>query len=216
MALSRLPSPVDIAEALLSGDSGTVLDAAHRYMAHGGAPFVVDALARPVMDVVGEQWHDGRISVAEEHAASELFRGLLTYVLHGPGWHEGAPRAVIACAPGERHFFGARLIAEVLSLDGWHVRFLGADTPARDLAVFVAREQPDFVGLSVCMSENLPQARLALELVRRAAPHVQLLVGGRVAAALDDEPGQPWRVVHSTEELLSWTRDRAARQPLHR
>lgn len=215
MALSQLPSPVDIAEALLSGDSGTVLEAAHRYMDHGGAAFVVDALARPVMEVVGDRWHNGRISVAEEHAASELFRGLLTYVLHGLGWHEGAPRAVVACTPGERHFLGARLISEVLSLDGWHVRFLGADTPARDLAVFVAREQPDFVGLSVSVAENLPQARLTLELLRRTVPHVPLLIGGRAADALDGEPGQTWHVVHSTAELLAWTRDQAVRQPLH-
>jgi methanogenic corrinoid protein MtbC1 len=214
MALS-LPSPDHIADALLSGDSGTVLDAVHRYMSHRGAAFVVDALARPVMGVVGDRWHDGRISVAEEHAASELLRGLLTYVLHGLGWHQGGPGAVIACAPGERHFLGARLISEVLSLDGWHVRFLGADAPARDLALLVAREQPAFVGLSVSMPESVPETRFALELLRRTAPHIPLIVGGS-AAALAADPEQRWRVMTTTEELLSWTRGLVARQPLHR
>jgi methanogenic corrinoid protein MtbC1 len=213
MALARLPSPVDIAEALLSGDSGTVLAAAHRYMSHGGPPFVVDALARPVMEVVGERWKDGCLSVAEEHAASELLRGLLTYLLHGLGRHDSAPKAVIACVQGERHFLGARLISQVLSCDGWNVRFLGADTPAMDLALFVAREQPAFAGLSVALSENLSETRLTLELLRRTVPHIPLIAGGRAAAALADEPGQPWHVVYSAEELLSWTRSSTLWQP---
>ncbi|MFP2908642.1 B12-binding domain-containing protein, partial [Pyxidicoccus sp. 3LFB2] len=139
MSLSRLPSPSTIADALLVGNEGTVIDAVHRYMARGGATFLVDALARPVMEAVGERWCDGRATVAEEHAASELLRELLAHLLPGLAWHQGGPRAVVTCAPGERHLLGARLVSQVLALDGWHVRFLGADTPARDLAIFVAR-----------------------------------------------------------------------------
>lgn len=206
MALARLPSPHVIADALLLGNDGTVLEAVHRYMEHGGATFLVDALARPVMEAVGERWCSGRASVAEEHAATELLRELLAHLLPGLAWHQGGPRAVIACAPGERHLLGARLVSQVLALEGWHVRFLGADTPARDLAVFVAREQPVFVGLSVCMPENIPGAKLALELMHRTTPHIPLMAGGRMAGEVAPEEEGDWSVLHSTTELLSLTR----------
>ena len=206
MSLSRLPSPNAIADALLLGNNGTVMEAVHRYMEHGGATFLVDALARPVMEAVGERWCSGRVTVAEEHAATELLRDLLTHLLPGLAWHQGGPRAVVACAPGERHLLGARLVSQVLALDGWHVRFLGADTPARDLAVFVAREQPVFVGLSVCMPENAAGARLALELMHRTTPHIPLMAGGRMAALVAPEEEGAWSVLSSTTELLSLTR----------
>ncbi|WP_205520412.1 cobalamin B12-binding domain-containing protein [Pyxidicoccus caerfyrddinensis] len=206
MSLTRLPSPEVVADALLVGNTGTVLEAVHDYMDGGGAAFLVDALARPVMQAVGDRWCNGAITVAEEHAASELLRELLTQSLPGLGWHQGGPRAVIACAPGERHLLGARLVAQVLALDGWHVRFLGADTPAKDLAVFVAREQPAFVGLSVAMPERLDDARLTLELLHRTTPNIPLVAGGRVAASLLPEEQGAWSVLNSSEELLDLTR----------
>ena len=201
-----LPPPDAVADALLVGDSGTVLDAVHRYMAHGGAPFLVDALARPVMEAVGERWCRGRASVAEEHAATELLRELLSHTLPGLAWHQGGPRAIVACAPGEYHVLGARLVSQVLALDGWRVRFLGADTPGRDLAMFVAREQPVFAGLSVTLPDNVPAARDALELVHHTAPHIPLIVGGRASASLEPAKEGAWTVLHSTGELLSLTR----------
>lgn len=206
MPPTRLTSPEVVADALLVGNTGTVLEAVHDYMEEGGAAFLVDSLARPVMHAVGERWCGGLITVAEEHAASELLRELLTQLLPGLGWHQGGPRAVIACAPGERHLLGARLIAQVLALDGWHVRFLGADTPARDLAVFVAREQPVFVGLSVTMPDNVEAARLTLELMHRTTPHIPLVTGGRMAGSLGPEVEGTWSVLHSSEELLNLTR----------
>jgi methanogenic corrinoid protein MtbC1 len=206
---TRLPFPEVIADALLVGNAGTVLEAVHGYLDQGGAAFLVDTLARPVMEAVGERWCNGAITVAEEHAATELLRELLTQLLPGLGWHQGGPRAVIACVPGERHLLGARLVAQVLALDGWHVRFLGADTPARDLAVFVAREQPAFVGLSVCMPEHLEDARLTLELLHRTTPNIPLVAGGRVAERLVPEVKGTWSVLHSSEELLDLTRGSA-------
>lgn len=206
MNLQWLPPPNAIADALLVGNTEPVLDAVYRYMEHGGPPFLVDALARPVMAVVGDRWCDGRATVAEEHAATELMRELLAHLLPDLAWHQGGPRAVIACAPGERHALGARLVSQVLALDGWHVRFLGADTPATDLARFVEREQPLVVGLSVAMPENVPGARDALELLHRTAPRLPLLVGGRVATSLEPEEAGAWTVVRSTMDLLSLTR----------
>jgi methanogenic corrinoid protein MtbC1 len=206
MNLQWLPPPSAIADALLVGNTGPVLDAAYRYMEHGGAPFLVDALARPVMAVVGDRWCAGHVTVAEEHAATELLRELLAHLLPAVAWHQGGPRAVIACAPGERHALGARLVSQVLALDGWHVRFLGADTPATALARFVERERPLLVGLSVTLPDNVPGARSALELLHRTTPGIPLLVGGRGTASLAPEGAGAWTVVRTTTDLLSLTR----------
>ncbi|QSQ24790.1 cobalamin-dependent protein [Pyxidicoccus parkwayensis] len=213
---TQLPSPDIIADALLVGNSGTVLEAVHHYMDEGGPAFLVDMLARPVMQVVGERWAGGITTVAEEHAATELMRELLTQLLPGLGWHQGGPRAVIACTPGERHLLGARLVAQVLAIDGWHVRFLGADTPAKDLAIFVAREQPVFVGLSCSMPEHVPDARLTLELMHRTTPGIPIVAGGRVADSLMPDEEGAWSVLRSAGELLDLTRGDVGRHHLSR
>ncbi|SEK41020.1 B12 binding domain-containing protein [Stigmatella aurantiaca] len=206
MSNPRLPSPRTIADALLAGDNAAVFDAASRYMSFGGAPFLVDALACPVMEEVGARWHAGTASVADEHAASELLRELFSTLLPGLAWHQGGPKAVVTCAPGEQHLLGAKLISQVLALDGWHVRFLGANTPAKDLALFVAREHPVLVGLSVTMADHVHAAHTALELIHRRAPDVRLVAGGSAAWALKPAGREAWTVLSSTQELLWLTR----------
>ncbi|EAU65992.1 cobalamin B12-binding domain-containing protein [Stigmatella aurantiaca] len=206
MSNPPLPSPSTIADALLAGDSATVLDAVSRYMSFGGAPFLVDALAHPVMEQVGERWHAGTASVADEHAASELLREIFSTLLPSLAWHQGGPKAVVTCAPGEQHLLGARLISQVLALDGWRVRFLGAAPPAKDLALFVAREQPVFVGLSVTMADHIPAARTALEWIHRTAPQVRLVAGGSASEALMPAEKETWAVLSSTQDLLWMTR----------
>jgi len=85
------------------------------------ATFTFETVARdvmvPLLREIGERWERGEISVAQEHFASSLLRGRLMSIARG--WDRGVgPRAVLACAPAERHelmliIFGIALIARV-------------------------------------------------------------------------------------------------------
>jgi methanogenic corrinoid protein MtbC1 len=191
--LPTLPPPREVTAALLAGDGAQVLEAAQAYLGAGGPAFVADALAQPVLEQVGERWSQGGASIAEEHAATALLREVLLILMPGLSWQRGGPRAMVACPAGERHDMGAQLVATMLSLDGWHVRFLGADTPGRDIARMAASEPPVFVGLSVSMDEHVPEARSTIALVRQEAPGTRVMVGGHAALPL----AQPWEPVRA-------------------
>jgi methanogenic corrinoid protein MtbC1/DNA-binding XRE family transcriptional regulator len=136
-------------------------------------------LLAPALVEIGARWRAGRLSVADEHLASEITLGemeqLRPRVTTAPGT---GPRAALACVEGELHAIGLRMLADFLVLDKWTVDYLGASVPAVDLASFAARRRPDLVALSVTRREHLPVLTGAAAAVRRASPSSVILAGG--------------------------------------
>src|SRR4051794_22381842 len=120
--------------AVTDGDELTARAVVDR-LAEGGVDCLVlcDKLFTPVMRQVGDAWATGRISVAEEHRASEIAERLLARCAAHP---RGRPRgvAVVATAPGEEHGFPAAMAAVALRGDRWQVHHLGTEVPLDDLA----------------------------------------------------------------------------------
>jgi methanogenic corrinoid protein MtbC1 len=77
------------------------------------------------------------------------------------------------------------MVADLLEVDGWDVRYLGANVPAEDFGAHCASEQAACAALSVTMHFNLDTAARMVEAVRRLSPRTRILVGGRAFA------GQP-------------------------
>lgn len=146
-------------------------------------PTACSEVVGPFLHAVGEAWADGRVSVGQEHLATQAVRARLARRLaEARGGVRG--RAVLACAPGERHDVGLLMLAALLRADGWSVTFLGQDTPFPDVLRLA-----DSVGADVvCLSATMPPRPGQLG---RGAPHgTPLLVGGQSAAELAAErPG---------------------------
>jgi len=166
----------------------------------GAVPFVEEVIA-PLLVEIGNEWHEGRITIAHEHAASVSILQLLggmARALEVPG---AAPRIVIATPPGELHAFGAMIAAAVAAHDGWHVTWLGSDLPVEQIAAGAGQGGARAVALSAAASCS----DLARELrtLRALLPqHVPLLVGGAGVAGLSDVRGvtvvrdlQHWRAL---------------------
>ncbi|MCI0572810.1 MAG: cobalamin B12-binding domain-containing protein [Myxococcaceae bacterium] len=205
---SRIPTPQQVADALLAGNAALVFEAAQAYLESGGLAFLADALIQPTLEHVGQRWCERLANAAETNAATGLLSELLSSLLPSPSWEPRGPTAVVACVQGERHELGARLVSHLLSLEGWQVYFLGADAPAADLAQLVARVEPAFVGLSVTLEERLPNAWYTISSLRHTVPGIRIVVGGRASAALlhAEEPVRPDVVACKASEILTLTR----------
>jgi methanogenic corrinoid protein MtbC1/DNA-binding XRE family transcriptional regulator len=133
----------------------------------------------PALAEVGARWRAQRLSVADEHLASEItlreMERLRERLAPPPG---SGPRAVLACVQGEAHAIGLRMFGDFLTIDGWTIDFLGANVPTDDLAELVARRRPVVVALSVTQADRLPALTLAASAVRKLAPATHLLAGG--------------------------------------
>jgi methanogenic corrinoid protein MtbC1 len=140
----------------------------------------------PCLRELGHAWERAELDVGQEHFASSLIqRRLLALV---PGWDEGhGPRAVLACAPGERHSLGLTGFGVGLRNRGWRVTYLGADTPVGMVARAADKLSPQLVVISSTMAH----ARSTFEEdLRTVATSFRLaLAGAGVSPAVAERAG---------------------------
>jgi methanogenic corrinoid protein MtbC1 len=72
------------------------------------------------------------------------------------------------------------MLSDMLELAGWQVRYLGANTPEKDLMEMVRSFQPHLLALSVTMPFHLDRALALVAQVRAdtALDGVRIMVGG--------------------------------------
>jgi methanogenic corrinoid protein MtbC1 len=144
---------------------------------------------QPSLREIGRLWQLNEITVADEHLATAV-----TQIAMARLYDDIAGRAVpngrmllAACAVTERHEVGLRMVCDLLELDGWDVRYLGAAVPEDSVVGMVLSHRPDALALSASIAPHLPQLRAMIRSVRvacgAAAPFI--IVGGR--PFLEDE-----------------------------
>ena len=138
---------------------------------------------QPSMYKIGDQWETGQISVAHEHLASAIVSRVMASLY--PRFitvEQTKGKAVITACPNEYHEMGARMIADFLELEGWNVRYLGANVPAEELVSLLIEEKPYLLGISVVMPFNIDKAVDLIEKVKSNArfTDIKILVGGKI------------------------------------
>lgn len=137
---------------------------------------------QPAMVDIGAMWERGELSVAREHLATAIVtRILASQHMRFFGLDKPKGKALVSAAANEYHELGARMIADLLDLDGWDVKFIGSNVPVEEAVGIIRSERPSFAGISVTMPFNLEKAA---GLIRRIhdTPDIsgtKILVGGR-------------------------------------
>ena len=148
-------------------------------------------LFQPALVLIGVGWHEGSVTIAQEHAAtafiharlSALVRQSLTTSQRGP--------ILLATAPGERHELGLLMVALFLLRRGWNVTYLGGDLPGDEVVATVAQLRPRLVGLSAAGEETRRHcAALLGALANLPAPPV-IGYGGAAFRQPDARAGLP-------------------------
>jgi DNA-binding transcriptional MerR regulator/methylmalonyl-CoA mutase cobalamin-binding subunit len=155
-----------------------------RSVARYGIVFFMDAVAAPFMRRMGDEWHAGRITYAQEHLATATVQRVVSEV--SPVLTDGGePTIVVATLEGERHANGALMAAATAASEGWRVIYLGADLPPAAIAETAVRTGARAVGISVVLSEKKARTSALLrDLEKRIPTTVSLLVGGTGSKAL--------------------------------
>ncbi|MCX5411860.1 B12-binding domain-containing protein [Streptomyces sp. NBC_00059] len=138
---------------------------------------LLDVIA-PVQARVGAEWAANRLSVAQEHAASAIAERVIAALAHRQPARAtpSLGRVTVACVDQEWHVLPARLLAEVLTLRGWQVDFLGAQVPTPHLIAHLHTYGADVVALSSSIPTRLPAAHAAITACQ--AVGVPVLAGG--------------------------------------
>jgi len=158
---------------------------------HGLAPTVIyTQVLIPAEKEIGQLWHVGDVSIAEEHLVSETTRELMALIVakHAPR-HAHDRSLIAASVAGNAHDIGLRAVADLFRLAGWRCLYLGANVPAAELARAAATFEVDLVVLSATLATQLKPLGEAIEAIRSLAPERKILVGG---LAFDGLP-QLWK-----------------------
>jgi excisionase family DNA binding protein len=184
-ATGKAPSRARLEARLVASDEAGAWDVLEEALASGMEPDeVLLELIGPALHSIGTLWEQGKLSVADEHRASDVAARLVSRLgarFARRGHRRGT--VVLAGAPGELHALPVSIAANLLRWKGFDVVELGADTPAEAL-VETAAGEPDLLAVGiVCTAAGSPKAaRRAVAALHQAVPKVPVLLGGAAVA----------------------------------
>jgi DNA-binding transcriptional MerR regulator/methylmalonyl-CoA mutase cobalamin-binding subunit len=147
---------------------------------------LIDDVLEPMLREVGERWHSGKLSIAQERMVTGSVRKHISLVLESYDRSARGPSIVFATLPGERHELGLLMSAMICASHGCKVHYLGADLPAQEIARYAREAGAAMVAISVVLLDGLAELPAQLATIRAdLGPQVPVWVGGQGAASLD-------------------------------
>lgn len=137
-----------IVDAVRRFDPSALELSVQRSMLLGSARTIFDRVFAPALRFIGDEWHAGRLSVAQEHLASEYLGNATRELLRLVQPTAPLRQVVLACIAGEFHVMPLYGTALHFVQWGYRVVILGFDTPPEALADAVESLDPHCVGLS--------------------------------------------------------------------
>lgn len=159
----------------------------NRALGLGSAVTIFENTLAPAMREIGNLWHEGTLTVAQEHLASNHIGATVLHLLRLTQPVGSARRAALACFADEDHTLGLYGIG--LWLTSWSFRtlLLGARTPPAAIARVVESLDPDIVALSTTMVPPAANARELIDAYADACRSTVWVVGGAGSQAM-----RPW------------------------
>lgn len=214
VALPEVGDVVDDAMALARAlDSASLNDRLRRSVATLGISTFIESVAAPLLRHVGDEWHAGNFTLAQEHLVSSLLHDIVAESMRAFTNQNGAQRLLVTTPAGERHAIGAALVGAAAAVEGWNVLYLGADLPATEIADAAVSGRVRLVAVSIVYVEHREAVIEEMRALRSRLPGtIALIAGGSGASALaGDLATMGVRVESSVDGLLAeLRRDRTA------
>ena len=184
-ATEAVAASLALARAL---DGARLDEALRRTAARLGVSAFLESVAAPLLRQVGDEWHAGRMTPAQEHLVSSALHDIIVETMRSFSKANGAPRVLVATAAGDRHAVGAALVGAAAAVEGWNVLYLGADLPAAEIADAARTAAVRVVALSLVYVDDRARVLGELRAIRSRLPReVTLIAGGGGAGALASE-----------------------------
>ena len=173
-----------------------------------GTPAFLEQSVVPLLREIGDRWHNGRLSIAEEHMASAIIEAFVVVAIQTMVVPDGALSVLVATPSGSRHVIAAALVGAAASAAGWRPVFLGGDLPSAEIARAAIAGNALAVALSVVYSDDLRETLGELRRLRETLPaHVAVIVGGRAvlphARSLERDGIEVGETIDTVRTILS-------------
>jgi len=173
-----------IVEATIRFDPDGIELEVSRSLSLGPAVTIFDRTLGPALCRIGELWHLGTVTVAQEHLASQIILGMVIDLLRLTQSVDSSRRVALACFAEEEHTLGLYGVALRFASWGFRTMVIGARTPPAAIARVVEALSPDVVALSATLSPPSPRARELVDAYADACRGTPWVVGGAAAEAM--------------------------------
>jgi len=172
--------PQMLIERLIASDENGAFQLLESAMASGANPEEVYLdLLTPSMVEIGQRWHDGNLSIADEHAASATAMrviGRLGSRMGTRGRNRGT--ILLAVVAEDQHAMPTAMLRDILRYRGFEVVDLGANTPPESILERAqATDNLLAIGLSSSKYGNDDIVRVTLSVLNESLD-VPIIVGG--------------------------------------
>ncbi len=158
--------------------------------------------ALPLMRMIGERWHDGKCSIAQEHMLTNLLSALLASLVRTYSPSNPPARALLATPRNERHAFPTLAAAMLTAIGGLGVIYLGTDLPAADIVLAARKSEADIVLLSLSTTPGPETLEEINHMARKLPRSSALWLGGAPELRLEQATaGSRWLVLHDFSAL---------------
>jgi len=137
----------------------------------------------PALDYVGKSYEQGRVYLPGLLMSAEAAKSAFEEVklkLTDIGSSASKCIFVLATVKGDIHDIGKNIVKLLLENYGYEVHDLGRDVDPEKITGEVLRTRAPLVGLSALMTTTVPSMEETIQMLRRAAPWVKIVVGGAV------------------------------------
>lgn len=161
--------------------------------------------ARRAMTVVGEQFQEGTLFLAQMMLAAELFKGVMAILK--PSLERARPpeplgSVVLATPRGDIHDLGKNIFVTLLEAQGFDVHDLGVNVDPSRVIEKVKEVKPDLVGFSALITTAFASMKETAEIIEEEGlrDEIKLMVGGGVTTpTLKAHVGADFQSTDATE-----------------
>jgi|YNPMSStandDraft_1061717.scaffolds.fasta_scaffold00014_33 methanogenic corrinoid protein MtbC1 len=133
---------------------------------------------------IGRLWQFNKISVADEHFATETSKMIMNKILDEFKPKEKIDKKIVAVSMGaELHEMGIRLVHDYFAINGWNTVYLGSNITIPSVLNFICAniEKIDVLAISGTMSSEIYAIKHLIELIRNSPCNkLKIIVGGNV------------------------------------
>ncbi len=171
--MGNVTDAIDDIVAVAAGETG----------AHG----VYLGILLPAQREIGRLWHEGEVTVAEEHLVTGTTqRAMAVIASRAPRAAHNGHTVVVAAVAGNIHDIGPRALADFFQMAGWRPIYVGADVPLQDLPPMLTFYDASALMMAATLATHVPRVAQAIADIRQRCGHpLRVIVGG---AAFDEVP----------------------------
>lgn len=136
----------------------------------------------PALYSIGNKWANAEISVGEEHMATSICQRVMAE--HYPkiiSYIDDKKNILITTSPNELHEVGARILADILELNGYNVTFMSANSTPQEKFDIIELEEIEFVLISTTIVSNIVKTKELVTQIRDKFKHNTpiIIIGGQ-------------------------------------